>query len=189
MDLQEFNSPPPKPWLIINGASFLASATNGTNATTQAPFSGLVPTNLTPANLATAPCFNIPVYECIVGMSINVRVYCTLQAAVSTNFRLWLAQDALATPITPYTDLSSGVLASATPVFIDLNFIVSALGVAGTASCLGSVKVNGGGSTGALTVNNTTFHTDAGLNIALAGQWAAAGANMVIYGMTVERVY
>src|SRR5579875_1254039 len=133
MDLKEFTSPGPKPWLAINAAYNLASASNGVSATVQPSFSSATATNIMPGDVPAAA-ISIPAGLCVAGMAFRVTVNGQAQTGSGGgHFRLYLAQDNGSVILSDNTD---NVLTGAQNVpfqqVIDLSF--SAVGAAGTAS-------------------------------------------------------
>jgi hypothetical protein len=189
MDLKEFTSPGPKPWLAINGAYDLAQASNGVSATIQPAFTATSATNVMPGDMPFAA-ISIPAGLCVAGMSFRVTTTMQVQTGSSGgHFRLYLAQDNGSVILSDNTD-NALTGAQNIPAQIVINLSFSAVGAAGVASSFAVSNYSIGAPNYLTLANTTTVNTNDGLVLELFAIWTAGTApQFTIKNVIVERIF
>ena len=192
MDLQEFSSQGPKPWLVISNANVISTDTNATSVTPSAILTSNVLTNITPAGLQGNG-WTIPVESCLPGMAYRLSAYVNVaNSPVIDHVYFYLAQDAAgAIALSPNDFFQFGLLAATTMRKIEIDLTFVAVGSAGEASVIGWRQDCS--QTGVTTVigaiNNTTVDTTNGLNLRLFFRWVTGGqGQFTLLSTTLERL-
>jgi hypothetical protein len=191
MDLAEFSSPPPKPWLVVQGANIAQQSSNGVSiVASPVGLTGTTLTDLTPSGAGLAGSVGCEEALCAPGMSYQIRAYLNLVVLANANIKLYLALDAAGTiPVTNSAAFNIGGSGGTFSTRFDFEVTFKAVGVAGVCTTVGYTFNVGTGATGTNLTNSSTALTTGGVQLHLIAQWSAGGSTVTLVNYTSARLY